>query len=222
MSTLTLFDLDQTLIREDSDTEWTHFLIDQGVLPKEATLKKINLYMKQYVEGRLDILEYLTFQLRPFALFPRPQLESWRAQFFRERILPIITEKAKELVRTELKKSDYTAIITATNTFVAEPIAQAFGIPYLIATQLQEKKGVFTGQPRGTPCFREGKITNLNAWLKKRKLKWEDFSLTRFYSDSQNDIPLMSRVTEPVAVDPDPVLLKHAQTKKWPIISLAD
>jgi phosphoserine phosphatase len=100
------------------------------------------------------------------------------------------------------------------------PIAREFGIPHLIATVPAQEHGQFTGQPRGTPSFREGKISRVESWLESMALCWSSFERSWFYSDSHNDLPLMSRVSDPVAVDPDDTLRTHAEQAQWPIISL--
>ena len=110
-------------------------------------------------------------------------------------------------------------IITATNSFVTAPIAQAFGIDHLIGTTPEEMDGAFTGRACGVPSFQEGKITRLEQWLAERGKTLGDYETT-FYSDSRNDLPLLKLVDNPVAVDPDPVLHDHAKAQGWPIISL--
>ena len=77
-----------------------------------------------------------------------------------------------------------------------------------------------TGAPRGRPAFKAGKIERVEAWLESLGLWWGAFDETRFYSDSLNDLPLLERVTHPVAVDPDDTLRAHAARKGWPILSL--
>jgi HAD superfamily phosphoserine phosphatase-like hydrolase len=111
-------------------------------------------------------------------------------------------------------------VITATNSFVTAPIAHEFGIAELIATEPEERNGEFTGAVRGIPCFREGKVANLEAWLAGRGRALADYSESWFYSDSHNDLPLLERVSHPVAVDPDATLRAHAGRRGWPIITL--
>ena len=137
-----------------------------------------------------------------------------------EKILPIVAPKAHELVARHLKDADLVAIITATNSFVTAPIARAFSVPHLIATEPEQVNGEFTGKVAGTPCFREGKIARLEGWLAGRGLKWGDVAQSWFYSDSLNDLPLLKIVANPVAVDPDPTLKRHAEQQGWPVISL--
>lgn len=217
---LVLFDLDNTLLAGDSDFEWAQFLIEQGVLDREVYEARNREFYDQYKAGTLDIHEFLDFQLKPLSRHPRTQLEAWHARFMREKILPIITPKARELVRQHAREADLVAIITATNSFVTRPIARELGVEHLIATEPEQVDGEFTGRVAGIPCFREGKIARLEAWLRGRGLGWEAVKETWFYSDSLNDLPLLQKVGHPVAVDPDPTLAAHAQKHGWPIISL--
>ncbi len=217
---LALFDLDNTLLAGDSDYEWAQFLIDAGVLERE-TYEAANLrFYAQYKAGTLDIYEFLDFQLAPLARHTEEQLARWHAQFMRERILPIVLDKARALVAEHLGRGDLCAIVTATNSFVTAPIAREFGIEHLLATEPEMVAGRYTGKHAGTPCFQEGKVTRLLAWLGSRGARLDEFSESSFYSDSRNDVPLLESVTRPVAVDPDEALAALAGHRGWPVMSL--
>ena len=215
---LALFDLDNTLLAGDSDFEWAQFLIEQKVLDREVYEARNQLFYDQYKAGTLDIHEFLDFQLKPLSRHPRAQLDAWHRDFMERRIRPLIRAKALALV--EHHRPDLCAIITATNSFVTAPIAREFGIPHLVATEPAHREGQFTGAVDGIPCFREGKVARLEAWLAQRGAPLDSFAESWFYSDSLNDLPLLERVTRPVAVDPDPTLRAHAARKGWPILSL--
>jgi HAD superfamily hydrolase (TIGR01490 family) len=129
-------------------------------------------------------------------------------------------QPAKDLVAQHQAAGDLCAVVTATNSFVTAPIARAFGLAHLIATEPEPRNGEFTGRVSGTPSFREGKVTRLQEWLAQRGQGWNDFAVSTFYSDSLNDLPLLEKVTQPVAVDPDDVLRAHAGRQGWRIISL--
>ena len=217
---LALFDLDNTLIAGDSDFEWAQFLIEQKALDRELHETRNLEFYEQYKAGTLDIHEFLDFQLKPLARHSRSQLDVWHSQFMCKKIMPIIAPGAKELIEKHMLDGDLCIIITATNSFVTAPIAHALGISNLIATEPEEKNGEFTGQVKGTPCFREGKIERLEHWLDANNLTWLSFLQSWFYSDSLNDLPLLSKVTHPVAVDPDATLKAHAEEHDWPVISL--
>lgn len=217
---LVLFDLDNTLLSGDSDFEWAQFLISRGVLDREVYEARNETFYAQYKAGTLDIHEFLDFQLKPLSRHPREELDRWHADFMAERILPIIEDAARGLVDETLASGATTAIVTATNSFVTRPIAAAFGIPHLVATEPEVIDGRFTGRVAGTPCFREGKIERVDLWLAQLGKRWSEFEQTWFYSDSLNDLPLLMRASHPVAVDPDATLARHAREAEWPIISL--
>ncbi len=216
---LALFDLDNTLLAGDSDFEWAQFLIEQGVLDREVYEARNEEFFAQYKAGTLDIYEFLDFQLKPLSRHPRAVLEGWHREFMQRKILPIVRDSARELV--ERHRADLRAVITATNSFVTAPIAREFGVEHLIATEPEERDGEFTGQVTDIPCFREGKVQRLEAWLESQGRSLDSFEQSWFYSDSLNDLPLLTKVTHPVAVDPDETLRAHAQAHGWPVISLS-
>jgi HAD superfamily hydrolase (TIGR01490 family) len=217
---LALFDLDNTLIAGDSDFEWAQFLIGKGILDRALYEARNIEFYEQYKAGILDIDVFLDFQLQPLSRFPRAELDTWQREFLSRHIVPLIGAKARALVREHLDGGALCAIVTATNSFVTGPIVREFGIAHLIATIPAQDNGQFTGQPRGIPSFREGKIVRVEAWLEAMGLWWSSFERSWFYSDSQNDLPLLSRVSHPVVVDPDPTLRAHAAAAGWPILSL--
>ncbi|MDA8109197.1 MAG: HAD-IB family hydrolase [Betaproteobacteria bacterium] len=217
---LALFDLDNTLLAGDSDYEWGQFLVDRGVLAREAYEAQNRAYYEQYAAGTLDIHEYLGFALRPLAEHAPEDLARWHAAFMASRIRPMITPRARDLVRGHIAAGDLCAIVTATNSFVTAPIAREFGVPHLIATEPEKAGGRFTGRVAGTPCFREGKIRRVDEWLAGLGRPLASFAESTFYSDSHNDLPLLARVTRPVAVDPDAQLADEAGRRGWPVISL--
>ncbi|HEX2825635.1 MAG TPA: HAD family hydrolase [Burkholderiales bacterium] len=216
---LALFDLDNTLLAGDSDFEWAQFLIEQGVLDREVYEARNQHFYDQYKAGTLDIREFLDFQLKPLSRHGRDVLDAWHAEFMRSKIMPIIRDSARELVARH--QNDTRVLITATNSFVTAPIAREFGIEHLIATEPEQRDGQFTGGVADIPCFRDGKVQRLEAWLAAQGRSLGSFERSWFYSDSLNDLPLLTRVTDPVAVDPDDTLRAHASAHGWPVMTLA-
>jgi HAD superfamily hydrolase (TIGR01490 family) len=217
---LVLFDLDNTLLAGDSDFEWAQFLIEQRVLDREVYEARNQRFYDDYRAGTLDIHAFLDFQLKPLSRHSRAQLAAWHREFMERKIRPLIRDKARALV--ERHRGDLRVVITATNSFVTAPIAREFGIAELIATEPEQRDGEFTGAVRGIPCFREGKVARLEAWLGERGSSLGAYAESWFYSDSHNDLPLLERVSHPVAVDPDDALRARARSGGWPVISLAD
>ncbi|MFZ9614141.1 MAG: HAD family hydrolase [Candidatus Methylopumilus sp.] len=217
---LALFDLDNTILAGDSDYNWSRFLIQEGYLDGAIHAEKNEKFYADYKAGTLDIYAFVEFQFKPLARNPRSVLNQLLKKYVEEVIKPMITEKAYALVRKHREEGDLLIVITATNSFITKPIAALFGIENLIGTDPEEKEGEFTGKVSGLPSFKEGKVTRLEAWLKNKNLSLADFKKSYFYSDSHNDLPLMQKVTHPVAVDSDDILTEYANSKGWPKISL--
>ncbi len=220
---LTLFDLDHTLLPLDSDYEWGQFMVRIGAVDADAFAARNAEFFRQYQGGTLDPVEYLEFVFGTLSRFSRSQLDAWHAQFMEEVIHPVIKPRARELVERHLDAGDTIMIITATNRFVTAPIAQAFGVQNLIAAEPElTPEGEITGKIVGTPPYGAGKVVNLQAWLAQQDKTLDSFERSTFYSDSQNDIPLLSLVTHPVATNPNARLTAHAQAQGWPILNLFD
>ncbi len=216
---LALFDLDNTLLGGDSDYAWGQFLVEKGVVDAAEYAAANQRFYRLYQAGQLDIHEFAAFAFRPLKENSLEQLHDWRAEFIETKIRPIMLPKGQAKLEEHRHAGDILVIITATNSFVTKPIAEAFGVEHLIATEPEFVDGAFTGRIAGTPCFQQGKVARLQQWL------GDDLHLlaqSHFYSDSHNDIPLLQQVTHPVAVDPDAELRKTAIEQQWPVISFRD
>ena len=214
---LAIFDLDNTLLAGDSDYLWGEFLVEKGIVDGEAYRLANERFYEQYREGCLDIAEFLYFALKPLADNAPERLYVWREQFIEEKIKPILLPAAHEVVEKHREAGDLLLVITATNRFVTEPIVKLYGIEHLIATTPEFRGGRYTGRFEGVPCFQAGKVKRLDEWMEVNDHALHD---SWFYSDSHNDLPLLERVSNPVAVDPDETLLAVAEEKGWPVISL--
>lgn len=214
---LAIFDLDNTLIADDSDYLWGQFLVDQGIVDKQYYETTNAKFYDDYKQGTLDIVEFLQFSLKPLAEHPAAELYKWREQFIETIIKPLLLEPARQLINKHKQRGDTVLVITATNRFVTEPIVKLYGIEHLLATPPEWIDGRYTGRFIGTPCFREGKVALLQDWLKQFN---HDLKDSWFYSDSHNDLPLLNLVEHPVAVDPDTILENTAKQANWAIISL--
>lgn len=217
--TLAIFDLDNTLIAGDSDHAWGEYLVEKGIVDAELYKRTNDQFLLDYQSGNLDIQAYLEFALKPLQAHPLPKLHAWREDFFESKIKPIMLPKAFELIETHRNQGDLLMIITATNRFVTEPIAHAFGVDVLIATEPEFINQRYTGKVAGTPSFKEGKITRLNEWLADQH---HSIDGAYFYSDSHNDIPLLKLVENPVGIDPDELLRMTCIKNNWPIRSLRE
>ncbi|MBT8007657.1 MAG: HAD family hydrolase [Gammaproteobacteria bacterium] len=216
---LTIFDLDNPLIGGDSDHLWGEFLVRHGHVDADFYRSENDRFYTEYQNGTLDIYEWLDFQFQPLAAHSMETLQQWHQQFMAEEIEPIWLAKAVALIESHRQQDDILLIITATNRFITEPIAQKLNIPHLIATEPEIIDGAYSGKVAGLPSYQAGKITRLNEWLKQQQISMEG---STFYSDSHNDLPLLEHVDHPVAVDPDETLRATANEQGWAILSLRD
>ena len=214
---LAIFDLDNTLIANDSDFLWGEFLVQSGHVDAEDFAKQNAQFYEDYKNGNLDIFAYQRFALKPLSEQSMETLNEWHAEFMRTFIEPIILPKAQALVDQHKAKGDRVIIITATNTFITRRIGLRYGIAELLGTNGEIINNRYTGEVDGIPTFQEGKVTRLNEWLKREQ---ETLDGSYFYSDSFNDLPLLKIVDNPVVVDGDEKLQAIAKENDWPCISL--
>lgn len=217
---LTFFDLDHTLLPIDSDYSWGVFSTTIGWTDAGEFKERNERFYAHYQAGTLDIHEYVRFATQPVRQHGREAAQCAHQQFMREVIEPHMLPAARLLVHQHRHAGDVTAIVTATNEFVTRPIAEAFGVDDLIAVELERgPDGWITGEIAGVPSFREGKVARVEQWLGARGLTWSTADTT-FYSDSMNDLPLLERVTRPIATNPDPRLRELARQRGWKVLDL--
>ena len=221
---LVLFDLDHTLLPIDSDYSWGVFTTTIGWTDPIEFNRRNDEFFAHYKAGTLDIHDYVRFATQALRHQSPDSAAAAHAEFMRTVIQPAITRQALALVREHAEAGDQVVIVTATNEFVTRPIAQAFGVTDLIAVELERDNsesgtGWITGEIRGVPSAREGKVTRVEQWLAERKLAWPDVQST-FYTDSINDLKLMEKVNHPVATNPDTQLRALAMQRGWRILEL--
>lgn len=218
---LTLFDLDGTLIAQDSDHAFGEYLVRRAWVDADTFKARNDAFFADYQAGRLDLHAYVEFATSGWRHRPLPEALALREAFMVEVMSPALQPQAHALVRRHLEAGDLVAIVTATNEFVTRPIASALGVEHLLAVQLEaDAEGRYTGRVRGTPTFQAGKITRVEEWLRQRSLARGDFDAITVYSDSMNDLPLLEWATHPVATNPAPSLLKVAHERRWPVLQL--
>lgn len=221
---LAIFDLDHTLLPLDSDSAWGQFTTQLGWTDPHSFEQRNHAYYEHYKAGTLDIHDYVRFATKALREQGPDKARAAHAEFMRCVITPAIRPEAVELLRQHREGGDTLIIITATNEFVTQPIAQALGVAELMAVELERGQGPngagwLTGEILGIPTFREGKVARLEQWLRERELAWDDVHIT-FYSDSINDLPLLEKADQPVATNPDDKLRAIARQRGWRILEL--
>lgn len=218
---LALFDLDHTLIPMDSDFEWGQFTVRLGWRDEASFGQANQAFYEHYKAGTLDIAAYTRFATAAIREQGLAKSIAAHARYMSDVVQKNIKNVALELVRKHQAAGDEVVIVTATNEFVTRPIADAFGVKHLIAIELaRDASGLPTGEIKGVPSFREGKVTRVEQWLAERGATWHSVAQSTFYSDSINDLPLLEKVTHPVATNPDDRLRAVADARGWPQLNL--
>ena len=222
MTKIALFDLDHTLLPIDSDFTWSTFTNAIGWTDADASLRQNDIFYQQYMDGVLDMNEYVRFVTR--AVRARTPEEGTQAQqmYLQDYIRPHIRPEALELLQGHREANDVMVLTTATNRYIAGPIGEALGFAqdHIIATELEyDGDGHITGNIDGVANLREGKVANMRRWLRGRGLDWESVCIT-FYSDSYNDLPLLEKAAVPVPTNPDQRLRAEALQRGWRVLDL--
>ena len=221
MTNLTLFDLDGTLIPGDSDHSFGAFMVEIGWADGPAWAAANDQFYADYLAGKLDLDVYIAFATSAWRNRPLADALAVRERFVAEKMAPMLRDSARALVQKHRDAGDLMACVTATNEFVTAPIAAAFGLEHLIAVQLQrDEQGAYTGAVQGVPSFQAGKISRVNDWLAGLGRQWTDFERVTFYSDSVNDLPLLERVSYPVATNATAALAQIALQRGWATLNL--
>jgi HAD superfamily phosphoserine phosphatase-like hydrolase len=170
---LAIFDLDNTLLKGDSDYYWGAFLVKKGLVDKDTYNQANEKFYTDYKNGCLDIKEFSEFVFAVLKKYPYDLMIKTRDEYIKNIISPMITKKSYDLVNKHRNNGDYLMIITATNSFITCKIADLFKIKNLLATDPEFINGKFTGKLKGTACFGEGKLSRLHQWLKTNPIKYD-------------------------------------------------
>ena len=214
VSRMAIFDLDYTLLDADSEKMWSNFMYAKKIVDKGFVLRIIDYY-QAYEKGELDIVEYESFLLAPLTQHPVEKLFKLRKQYLNQ-IRNVVRMNMLQRAHRFRSQGFTLLLITAANSFIAEPIAEMLHFDNVICTQVRKKGDQFTNELDGIPAFREGKVQLLEQWLVEHQM---DLAGSWGYSDSYNDLPLLSKVENPVAVFPDPLLLSHALQNGWKVVT---
>ena len=218
---LVLFDLDHTLLPHDSDEQWVDFLVEERALDRAAWDAANRELVARYNRGEAGAIEFTEFYLSTLMRFDDAELARLRERYLEVKIRPRISASARALVEQHRAAGDLLIVTTAVVRFLSEPIAAEFGITEVIATEAERQDGRYTGRVAGIPNAREGKLERLLMFLAARGHRLADFRRVYAYCDSLNDVPLLSQVSNPVAVNADPVLSAYARHMGWPAMQIA-
>lgn len=216
---LAIFDLDDTLTFQDTETLWLNFLVNNNYLDSEYVSKCQEQFSSDYQNGCLNFNEVISLSFKPIISLSLNQQQCLQDQFKNEVLKHYILPLGQQLVEHHRQQGDHVIIISAGHEFLIHPAVSFFNAHHTICTKVKKNPidGRFLPQIDGHAIYKEKKVTEYKKWLKQSN---KIFDKTYFYSDSINDLPLFNCVDIPTAVNPCPKLKKLAQNKDWEILNL--
>jgi HAD superfamily hydrolase (TIGR01490 family) len=214
MPGVALFDMDRTLVRKNTAQLYVRYQREIGEAGLRDTMRAA-LWLVQYTLGIVDAERVAVEVLRELRGHHETALASRCDDWYRRRVEPHVSDVARRTVERHRTRGDVCAIVTGASRYGARPVARTFGIPHVVATELEkDEAGFFTGRFVWPLCYGEGKIVRAERLASEHGFSLDD---AWFYSDSISDLPLLQRVAHPVAVNPDPRLLRIARARGWPV-----
>lgn len=215
---LVVFDLDHTLLNGDSSELWAAEMARLGWIADLENFKaKHAVLMQTYASGNLDMEDYLALNLQPLIGRSYQEVAKVAERFVKTQLLHRLYEEGLNLVRRLRVDGHHLLMISASESFLVEPVAQAIGFDGVIGIEPELIDDCFTGRPVLPMSYQDGKVHHCRCYATEMDIRdWP----TSFYSDSHNDIPLLDIVDSPVAVNPNSHLAEVAAARGWPVIHL--
>ncbi|HEX2484943.1 MAG TPA: HAD family hydrolase [Myxococcota bacterium] len=207
------FDMDKTLIAENSGALFMRYRYEQGRLSGWELALGLVAYLR-YKAGILDIRAWTADAMEQFAGESERALTREAQAWFDQWVAPTIYPEAVELVRHHTEAGHVVVIVSGATKYVVKPLAARLGVKHILYTRLEVERGRFTGRVIDPICFEEGKIYWLQQLVDEQRI---DLAKSWFYTDSVTDLPLLELVGHPVVVNPDPRLYRVAARRHWPV-----
>ena len=215
---LAIFDLDHTILKCNSDHSWLDYLMNKQFIKKEEYFDQNAEFQRRFKQGDVNYKDYYEFTIQYLKGKSDDYISNIRSDFMVEVIEPSINIYALRLIHKHYEKGEELLLASGTTSIIADSIAKRLEFKNVVCTKCEQKNNTFTGRIENPPSLGEGKLKNVQAWMKKNG--FSDFKDTTFYSDSILDIPLLEKVEKPVAVNPDNDLYRVSQNLGWEIIDL--
>tara|TARA_Y100001933_G_scaffold57646_1_gene57625 strand:+ start:88 stop:759 length:672 start_codon:yes stop_codon:yes gene_type:complete len=215
---LAIFDLDHTILKCNSDHSWLDYLIKKEFVKKEEYFEQNAEFQKKFKQGIVNYKDYYEFTIQYLKNKSDDYISGIRSEFMKEIIEPSINIYALRLIHKHYEDNEELLLASGTTSIIAGPIAKRLEFKNVVCTKCEQKNNIYTGRIEDPPSLGEGKLQNVQVWMRNNGFK--DFKGTTFYSDSILDMPLLEKVEKPVAVNPDDDLFKASKKLGWEIIDL--
>ena len=208
-----IFDVDYTVVRKTSAQYFLAIALKEKII-KFSQISRLPIDLIKYKLARPD-MNFIENAVKRLSGIKKSDIDRISEICFEKRIKPNIYKGAAELIMQARKKSERVIFASSSFDFILKPLERYFGIEGSLASKMEYKDGVTTGSLDGYSFFGTKKKAAAKEWMENNGIKPEDVS---FYSDSYTDIPLLEYCGNPVAVNPDRILLKKAKQLGWKIL----
>jgi len=210
-STVAFFDLDYTLLDTSSGLTYVWQALRQRRLPIWVVAHIGLLYQTKqlsFAEAHSRLIPYI-------GRHGKAEAEQFFNSWIPTALFPHLTPLAKQKVAWHHQQGHQVVIVSASIEEIVRPIANHLddGLAYL-CTHLAVVDDRYTGELAGPACYGEGKVYWVEQWCAQQNLTLNALE-SYFYTDSSSDMPLLERVTHPIAVNPSRKLAKLAQERGW-------
>ena len=212
--TAALFDLDRTLLDTSSGQLWARYMHRTGQMSRRD-LARAAWWSALSRLGFLDMTALIPRLLEAAAGSDEAETLRESDRWFAQDVLPHVAERGLRRVAEHQAQGHVVAIVSASTQFVVGPMAAHLGVPgQYVCTHVRSNGGKLTGELEPPACYGEGKV----VWAERFAAEYgADLDRSFFYTDSISDLPLLERVGQPVAVNPDPRLRRLARRRGWPV-----
>lgn len=209
------FDLDKTLILGYSVLALVWECVRQGQPGIRRVGRELISAIDQRSLGGHQYSQLYKSVLRCLEGMPEQDLTLLAEKAFDRSLAASIFREDREIVHRHQQLGHKVVIVSSATSYQVAPIARALNIDEVRCTRLKTDKGILTGEVKGALCIGEGKITEARKMVRKAGTSLDH---AWFYSDSEDDLPLLSKVGNPVATNPSAALEEDALERGWKIL----
>ncbi len=206
------FDMDLTVLRVDSGINWMRYLRARGELSRFEMARAV-YWSALYKMALLDMDTLADRMVAKLGGTLESDLVEKARQFYEGWIAHQVAPGARSAIERHRAAGDRIVLLTASTQYLAETVGSSLNMDHTLCSRLDVRDGSFTGG-LALRCFGRHKVNVAEAFAQRHGI---DLGQSSFYSDSYNDMPMLARVGEPVAVNPDTRLSRHARKSGWRI-----
>ena len=206
------FDMDRTVLKIDTGMSWMRFLYGRRELSALGMGRAI-YWSALYKLALLDLESLASRLVADLEGDSEQQLIDKSRIWHHACVSTQVAPRAAAAIAGHRAAGEMVVMLTGSTQYAAEVVSRSLDMDHTLCSRLEVVDGRFTGK-LAQLCFGVHKVSLAESFAAQHGV---DLERSVFYSDSYNDLPMMQRVGEAVAVNPDARLRRHALRAGWPI-----